>query len=311
MAKRRFKDPVVQKAVLVYLLAVLAAYLIFHYGVLSRYREADAVREGNARLSVELETALADSIRVEELQAEVEANEELIDELRRSLPPTLNEAKLIRTVTQAARSAGIENPFDAFNVKAEPRTENNLTIRTYEVAYLTGYHEFAKFVANLTRSLPQVSLSELTLVGVASPVEGRTLRGSVMLIVYSSPLAEAVEAPVVTTIVTEGEVEVIETHTYKPRGKRDPFLIPGVQPGDQPTAEMTNLANLHYRGMMTVDGVPTALVEDAVGFGFSLKVGDRIAGGRVVEITPEELVISAPGYGRRTLKVTQAPLPVY
>ena len=60
------------------------------------------------------------------------------DELRRSLPPTLNEAKLIRTVTQAAGSAGIENPVDSFNVKAEPRTEHNLTIRTYEVAYLTG-----------------------------------------------------------------------------------------------------------------------------------------------------------------------------
>jgi len=176
------------------------------------------------------------------------------------------------------------------------------------VAYLTGYHEFAKFVANLTRSLPQVNLSELTLVGVASPVEGRTLRGSVMLTVYSSPLAEAVKAPVVTTVITEGEVEVIEPHIYKSHDKRDPFLIPGSQPGGQPTAEMANLVNLHYRGMMPVDGVPTALVEDA--FGFSLKVGDRIAGGRVVQITPEEFVISAPGYGRRTLKVTQAPLPL-
>jgi hypothetical protein len=63
--------------------------------------------------------------------------------------------------------------------------------------------------------------------------------------------------------------------------------------------------------MMTVDGVPAALVEDAAGFGFSLKVGDAIAGGKVVQITPDELVISAPGYGRRTLKVTQAPIPVY
>jgi Tfp pilus assembly protein PilO len=311
LAKRKFKDPVVQKAVLVYLLAALVAYLVFHYAVLGRYREADDLEEGNARLSAELQTALSDSVRAEELAAEIEANEEQIDDLRRSLPPSLGEAELIRRVTQAAKSAGIDSPFDAFDVKAEPRTENNLTVRTYEVAYLTGYHEFGRFVANLARHLPQVSLSELTLVGVAAPGEGRTLRGSVVLTVFSSPLAEAVEAPVVTEVVTAGGVEVIEPRTYDPRGRRDPFLVPGSQAGSQPTAEMANLANLYYRGMMTVDGVPTALVEDAAGFGFSLKVGDAIAGGKVVGITPEELVISAPGYGRRTLKVTQAPLPVY
>ncbi len=311
MGKRRFKDPVVQKAVLVYLLAVLAAYLVFHYGVLGAYREADKAREANSRLRVELQTAMADSVRAGELAAEIEANEEKIDDLRRSLPPSLNEAELIRRVTQAAQRAGIDSPFDAFEIKAEPRTENNLTIHTYEVAYITGYHEFAKFVANLARSLPQVSLSELTLVGVASPVEGRTLRGSVVLSVFSSPLAEGTMAPVITEVTTAGGVEVIEPRTYDPRGRRDPFLTPGPQPGSQPTAEMANLANLYYRGMMTVDGVPAALVEDAAGFGFSLKVGDAIAGGKVVQITPEELVISAPGYGRRTLKVTQTPIPVY
>ncbi|MCX7021622.1 MAG: type 4a pilus biogenesis protein PilO [bacterium] len=311
MGKRRFKDPVVQKAVLVYLIAALAAYLVFHYGVLGQYREADKVREGNARLSSELQTALADSTRAGELAAEIEANEGRIDDLRRSLPPSLNEAELIRRVTQAAQSAGIDSSFDAFDIKAEPRTENNLTIRTYEVAYITGYHEFGKFVANLSRNLPQVSLSELALVGVASPAEGRTLRGSVVLSVFSSPLAEGAAAPVVTEITSGGVVELIEPHTYDPRGKRDPFLVPGPQPGAQPTAEMANMANLYYRGMMTVDGVPAALVEDAAGFGFSLKVGDAIAGGKVVQITPEELVISSPGYGRRTLKVTQTPIPVY
>jgi Tfp pilus assembly protein PilO len=311
LGKRRFKDPVVQKAVLVYLLAALVAYLVFHYGVLGTYREADGVREANARLRADLETATADSVRAGELAAEIEANEEKIDDLRRSLPPSLDEAELIRRVTRAAQSAGIDSPFDAFDVKAEPRTENNLTIRTYEVAYLTGYHEFARFVADLARNLPQVSLSELTLVGVASPIQGRTLRGSVVLSVFSSPLAEGTMAPVVTEVTTAGDVEVIAPRTYDPRGRRDPFLVPGPQPGSQPTAEMANLANLYYRGMMTVDGVPAALVEDAAGFGFSLKVGDPIAGGKVVQITPEELVISAPGYGRRTLKVTQTPVPGY
>jgi Tfp pilus assembly protein PilO len=310
LGKRRFKDPVLQKAVLVYLLAALAAYLVFHYGVLGQYREADKVREGNARLSSELQTAMTDSARAGELAAEIEADEGQIDDLRRSLPPSLNEAELIRRVTQAAQSAGIDSPFDAFEVKAEPRTENNLTIRTYEVAYITGYHEFGKFVAGLARQLPQVSLSELALVGVASPVEGRTLRGSVVLSVFSSPLAEGTAAPVVTEVVSAGGVEVTPPRTYDPRGRRDPFLVPGPQPGSQPTAEMANLVNLYYRGMMTVDGEPAALVEDAAGFGFSLKIGGAIAGGKVVQITPEELVISAPGYGRRTLKVT-LPLPVY
>jgi len=76
-------------------------------------------------------------------------------------------------------------------------------------------------------------------------------------------------------------------------------------------AELVNLNNFYYRGMATVDGVPVALVEDADGFGLCLMVGDHIAGGKVVEISPNELVVSVPGYGRRTLKVTQLPIPIY
>ncbi|MCD4733480.1 pilus assembly protein PilP, partial [bacterium] len=122
------------------------------------------------------------------------------------------------------------------------------------------------------------------------------------------PLATESVAEIAPTL--NGEIEEVEYLTYKSHGRRDPFLSPGPQPGESPTAYSANLNNLFYRGMISVDGVPTALVEDSAGFGFSLKVGEKIAGGKVVQITAEELIISAPGWGRRSLPVTTAPLPI-
>ncbi len=307
MAKKKFKDPVLQKAILTYLLAFLAAYLILDYAVLSQYETADKIEAGNLGRVTELQQYTAELTQAEGLRTEISTYEARIDSLRRSLPRSLNEAEFLRAVATAAANAGIDSPFDSFEPKSEPHTENNVTTREYEISFITGYHSFARFIANLSRSLPQARVTELTLIGLSGGVPERTLRGTIALAVYSSPLAaEPTEA--VPTL--NGEVEAIEQLTYESLGRRDPFLSPGPQPGESPTAHSANLNNLFYRGMLSVDGVPTALVEDSAGFGFSLKVGDKIAGGKVVQITAEELIISAPGWGRRSLPVTTAPLPM-
>ncbi len=306
MVKRKFKDPVLQKAILTYLLAFLVAYLILDYAVLSQYETADKVEVGNLSRMAELQQYSAEIVQAEELRAEIAAYEARIDSLRRSLPPSLNEAEFLRAVATAAANAGIDSPFDSFEPKSEPRTENNVTTREYEVSFITGYHHFARFIANLSRNLPQAQVTELTLIGLSGGVPERTLRGTVALAVYSSPLAIE-KTEVIGTI--EGEGEVVEYLTYESHGRRDPFLSPGPQPGESPTAHSANLNNLFYRGMISVDGVPTALVEDSAGFGFSLKVGEKIAGGKVIQITAEELIISAPGWSRRALPVTTTPVP--
>ncbi len=304
MAKRRFKDPVTQKAVLVYLLAVLAGYLLLHYGVLKQYGRADEIAAATAQKRLELAEQLEAGQRAGELQQQISDLNNVIENLRSSLPAPLSEDELVRSLGRAASAAGIQGNIESIQRKGTT-TENEVTITEREIGFVTGYHEFARFVANLSSYLPQVEIRELTLTGLAGATPGRTLTGSLLLAVYSSSLARPEAAE-----LTPGDVEELtetETPSYRDLGRRDPFLPPGPQPGEMPTAAQANLANLYYRGMFSVDGVPTALVEDAAGVGYSLKVGERIAGGQVVEITPQELVISAPGWGRRVLRVQSGP----
>lgn len=300
MARRRLKDPVTQKAVLVYLLTILVGYLVLHYGVIRQYGRADAIRLATVNKQTELRDLLEQGRRAEELRSEIADYERLIESMRRQLPPPLAEDELVRALGRAASAAGIEGNLESFQRKGTT-TENEVTISEREVAFICGYHEFARFVVNLSSHLPQVEIRELTLTGLAQAAPGRTIKGTLLLAVYSSPLARP--TPTDLPDVETTAVPVVERPSYQHRGRRDPFLPPGPLPGQMPTAAQANLANLHYRGMISVDGKPTALVEDAAGVGYSLKVGDSVAGGRVVSISSEELVISAPGWGRRVLRV--------
>lgn len=307
MAKRKFKDPVTQKAVLVYLLTILIGYLVLHYGVLNQYSRADEIELATATKRSELQDLLAKGQRAEQLRGEIAEYERVIESLRGRLPPPLAEDELVRALGRAASAAGIEGNLESFQRKGTT-TENEVTISEREVSFISGYHEFARFVVNLSRFLPQVEIRELTMTGLAGATPGRTLEGTLLLAVYSSSLArpEPGDFPAAADEADELEDEAL---SYRDLGRRDPFLPPGPQPGEMPTASQANLANLHYRGMLSVDGKPTALVEDAAGVGYSLKVGDSIAGGQVVSISSEELVISAPGWGRRVLRVETGPPP--
>jgi Tfp pilus assembly protein PilP len=102
--------------------------------------------------------------------------------------------------------------------------------------------------------------------------------------------AEAVERP-------EIELEKI-SFVYDPTGKRDPFRPFDLGPKPSDLAGKTPLERYDY-GQLKLTAVlkgfdqPQAIVENAVGKGFTVKIGTKIGtgGGEVVEILPDRILI--------------------
>jgi len=85
---------------------------------------------------------------------------------------------------------------------------------------------------------------------------------------------------------------------YQSYGKADPFrtLVDGKY--EQSTAgEVVDVNSAQLVGVMWGDNDQFALVEDGEGFGYILRVGDRVLNGRVVSIRKDRLTARLTLYG--------------
>jgi type IV pilus assembly protein PilP len=88
---------------------------------------------------------------------------------------------------------------------------------------------------------------------------------------------------------------------YNPAGKRDPF-VPFIRVAKKgpdssldtvPSLQRYELGDLHFVGVIWGRGMARALVEDAVGKGYTVTVGTKIGrdGGVVTRITQDEIFV--------------------
>jgi hypothetical protein len=85
---------------------------------------------------------------------------------------------------------------------------------------------------------------------------------------------------------------------YQSYGKDDPFavLVAGDFEKDS-ASELVDMNSAHLVGVMWGQDDKFALVEDGEGFGYILRVGDRIRNGRVVSIRKDSLTARVTLYG--------------
>ena len=85
---------------------------------------------------------------------------------------------------------------------------------------------------------------------------------------------------------------------YQSYGKNDPFrsLVSG-EFEQLTSSEVVDLSSAHLVGVMWGEGDRFALVEDGEGFGYILRVGDRVRNGRVVSIRKSSLTARITLYG--------------
>jgi hypothetical protein len=85
---------------------------------------------------------------------------------------------------------------------------------------------------------------------------------------------------------------------YQSYGKSDPFAVLVAGDFEKTTAsELVDMNSAHLVGVMWGDSDQFALVEDGEGFGYILRVGDRVLNGRVVSIRKNRLTARLTLYG--------------
>lgn len=85
---------------------------------------------------------------------------------------------------------------------------------------------------------------------------------------------------------------------YQSHGKGDPFTVLVTGEFEQTTAaELVDLNSARLVGVMWGQDDRFALVEDGEGFGYILRVGDRVRNGRVVSIRKNSLTARVTLYG--------------
>ena len=86
---------------------------------------------------------------------------------------------------------------------------------------------------------------------------------------------------------------------YQSYGRQDPFkeLVTGDFEQKAGAAELVDLNSAKLVGVMWGEADTFALVEDGAGFGYILRVGDRVRNGRVVSIRKNTLTASITLYG--------------
>jgi len=85
---------------------------------------------------------------------------------------------------------------------------------------------------------------------------------------------------------------------YQSYGKADPFAVLVAGDFEKETAsELVDMNSAHLVGVMWGLDDKFALVEDGEGFGYILRVGDRVRNGRVVSIRKNSLTARVTLYG--------------
>ena len=111
----------------------------------------------------------------------------------------------------------------------------------------------------------------------------------------------AVTAPVTVT-APAGKVTLRENlYYYDAFNRRDPFrsLVDGAF-NRSDKMDVVNLSAAHLVGVVRGEVDRFALLEDANGYSYILRVGDRVHNGTVVSIGEEELVARVTNFGQTT-----------
>lgn len=119
----------------------------------------------------------------------------------------------------------------------------------------------------------------------------------------AAPTAKADSAVTTTPTVTPGGKVVLRENLYyyDAFNRRDPFrsLIDGAF-NQSDRMDMVNLSAVQLVGIVRGEVDRFALLEDASGYSYILRVGDRVHNGSVVSIGEDELVARVTNFGQTT-----------
>jgi len=301
----------------VVLLAILIVYLFYSQIYKPNVQKIEALQVRKAKIESELAQAREAVSRLPEIQRHYVILMRKWEQAQQLLPSAKDISSLLKSIQNVGYEAGVR--FSTFRPTTAPG--DSLYTKVPVTMAVTGnYHQIAWFLANIG-NLPRIVTSSDVKVApnpdAKERIRDRTILANLTATTYiyigQSPTGQIdISTWQISPPITEAETRLErETYTYNPMNRRDPFVPLVTREGYTVAAGALNTEDLTLIGTMWGSSGRVALVKDSGERGYVLKPGDRVAGGKVLEVKEDAVVFEINAYGtisRITLRlVPQAP----
>lgn len=311
------RDPRTQILFAVILVAIVIIYLFYSQIYKPNVAKIEALQARKAKLEAELRQAREAVSRLPEIQRQYVILMRKWEEAQQLLPSAKEISTLLKSIQTVGNEAGVR--FNTF--KPSTAGGDSLYSQIPVTMNVTGdYHQLAWFLANIG-NLPRIVTSSNLKMAPNPDSKERArdltvkadLTATTYIYIGQSPTGQIdISNWQISPPITEAETRLErETYSYNPMNRRDPFVPLVTSKGYTTAAGALNTEDLVLIGTMWGSSGRVALVKDSGDRGYVLKSGDRVAGGKVLEVREDAVVFEINAYGtisRMTLRlIPQAP----
>jgi type IV pilus assembly protein PilO len=308
------RDRKTQILIVVVLLAILIVYLFYSQIYKPNVKKIETLQARKSKLEAELQQAREAVSRLPEIQRQYVILMRKWEQAQQLLPSAKELSTLLKNIQNVGYEAGVR--FNTF--KPSTAAGDSLYSQIPVSMTVTGnYHQLAWFLANIG-NLPRIVTSSNVKVIPNSDAKERlrdlTIKADLTTTTYiyigQAPTGQIdISTWQISPPITEAETRLErETYSYNPMNRRDPFVPLVTKEGYMATAGALNTEDLALIGTMWGSTGRVALVKDSGEKGYVLKPGDRVAGGKVLEVKEDAVIFEINAYGtisRMTLRLVQ------
>lgn len=308
------RDRKTQILIVVVLLAILIVYLFYSQIYKPNVKTIETLQARKSKIEAELQQAREAVSRLPEIQRQYVILMRKWEQAQQLLPSAKELSTLLKNIQNVGYEAGVR--FNTF--KPSTAAGDSLYSQIPVSMTVTGnYHQLAWFLANIG-NLPRIVTSSNVKVIPNSDAKERSRDLTIKADLTTTTYIYIGQAPTgqidistwqISPPITEAETRLErETYSYNPMNRRDPFVPLVTKEGYMATAGALNTEDLALIGTMWGSSGRVALVKDSGEKGYVLKPGDRVAGGKVLEVKEDAVIFEINAYGtisRMTLRLVQ------
>lgn len=308
------RDRKTQILIVVVLLAILIVYLFYSQIYKPNVKTIETLQARKSKIEAELQQAREAVSRLPEIQRQYVILMRKWEQAQQLLPSAKELSTLLKNIQNVGYEAGVR--FNTF--KPSTAAGDSLYSQIPVSMTVTGnYHQLAWFLANIG-NLPRIVTSSNVKVIPNSDAKERSRDLTIKADLTTTTYIYIGQAPTgqidistwqISPPITEAETRLErETYSYNPMNRRDPFVPLVTKEGYMTTAGALNTEDLALIGTMWGSSGRVALVKDSGEKGYVLKPGDRVAGGKVLEVKEDAVIFEINAYGtisRMTLRLVQ------
>lgn len=309
------RDTKTQIIILIVVLALGCIYAFYSWVYNPNVKKIENLKAERTKIESELEQARAAVKRLPEIQRRYVILMKKWEQALILLP----SAKEIENLLRQIQSMGYNSDVRFIFFKPSTAPGDSLYSKIPVSLSLTGdYHSLTTFltaIANLPRIVTSSDLKVVPNPDAKERDRGRSIKAELTATTYiyigGSPSGAAIDISTwqISPPITDEEVRLErESYTYDSQKRRDPLVPLVTKTGYRAEAGALNTEDLVLIGTMWGTSGRVAMVKDSGNRGYVLKPGDRVAGGKVIDVREDAIVFEISAF-KTISKVTLKLIP--